>query len=197
MKNVFIRITAAFAALSTVSTAAYAEESIKVSFDIPAEKINVGTELHSPDDIVTFIVETGFTPAAETAAEQLESARMKGMSLTIDDIDTTEVSEDVKARNEELLQTAAEELSADTSDSYIYTELFSGFTITTRYGDIDKLRNMEGVSAVYEDIIFEAGDPVGYGVDTSSAYMPRSSSEYTGKGTLVAVIDSGFELDHP
>ena len=197
MKNVVIRITAAFAALSTASTAAYAEESIKVPFDIPAEEINVGTELHSPDDIVTFIVETGFTPAAEAAAEQLASARMKGMSLTLDDIDTTEVSEDVKARNEELLQTAAEELSADTSDSYIYTELFSGFTITTRYGDIDKLRNMEGVSAVYEDIIFEAGDPVSYDVDTSSTGMPWGSSEYTGKGTLVAVIDSGFELDHP
>lgn len=52
-------------------------------------------------------METGFTPAAEAAAEQLASARMKGMSLTLDDIDTTEISEDVKARNEELLQTAA------------------------------------------------------------------------------------------
>ena len=146
------------------------------------------------DELVTFIVQTEYTPAAITRMEQEKSVVKRGPLKSMKSADP---STEVEKKNEAILENAARELEVDISDSIIYTEADSGFTITCRRGDMEKLLALDGVINVEEDGVFYAvpddEEPEGDEVLSSAA----TEAEYIGQGTLIAIIDSGFDLDHP
>lgn len=76
-----------------------------------------------------------------------------------------------------------------------YTHVFNGFSVKASYESIEKIKNIPGVKNVYisEDIKLEAH------LYDSVEMMKAVASEdiyYTGKGQLVAVIDTEFNLNH-
>lgn len=144
------------------------------------------------DELVTFIVETDGRPAAEYTA-----VKNSGRAFFSSRYDEDYISENLLAENTEIMETAAEALEeADTSASFVYTRLFSGFTITARRGDMDKLLETDGVVGVSED-----GELYAIEDDLTDGNAATAAAEtvdgYKGQGTAVAVIDSGFDLDHP
>ncbi|MGN1116050.1 MAG: S8 family serine peptidase [Candidatus Ornithomonoglobus sp.] len=175
MNRIFLRITTALTAAALILPAAAA--SAETNPDA------------AEDELITFIVETDFSPAAEYTA-----LINSGIALFAD-IDEDEIARSVTEQNSEILNTAAEELGADASESFVYSQLFSGFTITARRGDIDKLLSLDGVVNVSEDgLLYVIEDEPSDGADVMEI---QTNTAYSGKGTAIAIIDSGFELSHP
>ena len=145
------------------------------------------------DELVTFIVQTDYTPAAVVEAQARSAGQTKSNAYTKALIDKT--GQELEDINTEIRDRLAGELGVE-ADGIIYTQADSGFTITCRRGDMDRILDTEGVIAVYEDGYFTAV-PDDEQTDGEASAPAATTSEFLGQGTLIAIIDSGFEIDHP
>lgn len=156
-------------------------------YDIRNEMISyIG---HAPDDEVTFIVEVEGDPVL---------AGKEASAAGLDYIDTP----DGKEKEDVLLSAQASVLGAinnevvgDTKVEAVYTMLFNGFAIKASYGDMEEIKAIDGVKSVYvlpdiklEPHLSESVEMIG----------PVSDGDktYTGRGQLVAVIDTEFDTKH-
>lgn len=145
------------------------------------------------NELVTFIVQTDYTPAAVVEAQARSAGYAKSDAYTAVLIDKT--GRELEDKNTEIRDRLAQELGVE-ADGIIYTQADSGFTITCRRGDMAKLLAAEDVIAVYEDGYFMAV-PDDEQTNGEASAPAATTSEYLGQGTLIAVIDSGFEIGHP
>ncbi len=85
--------------------------------------------------------------------------------------------------------------------------LFNGFFVKVRYGDLDDIRMLEGVDQAYESHVFAAPDPVAVGTSLGTGEYESHSYDmiglqeawnegWTGKGMVVAVLDTGLDLQY-
>jgi minor extracellular serine protease Vpr len=101
-------------------------------------------------------------------------------------------------------RTAATKVGAKYTVKYSYDKLFNGLSINASRADINKIKSLANVTAVWPVALIEA-PPKGSepspdlftalamtGADTAQTEM-----EYTGKGIKVAVMDTGIDIDHP
>ncbi len=151
------------------------------------QPINLG---YSDSDTVTFIVEVDGDPllASRGAAQ-----------MGVDYIHT----EDADKKESLLLRTQGDiidSIETDTNENVkleaVYTLLFNGFAIKASYGDMEKIKSIPNVKNVFiaEDIKLETHLTGSTSViDTQELY----NSGYTGKGQLIAIIDSEFDTTHP
>lgn len=93
----------------------------------------------------------------------------------------------------EALQDAAPELEV----AHEFTVFFSGVSVDVPYGDLEALRELDGVADVWVTTTYalptteEATADAYYAVAASAL-----ASDYTGQGTLIAVLDTGVNLNH-
>ena len=166
-----------FAMLCT-SAAAYA------AFD------GVGAAGFYGDGDVTFIVELEGGGVIERTAGGV-SARERSALSRVNSIQKTVVQEVCGIINGEVENT--------------YTHIMNGFSVRGNAGDMEKLKGIDGVKNVYISYprfeptaayaitgITAAEENRADGINTFSA----SDSEYTGKGTVIAVIDNEFDTAH-
>lgn len=86
---------------------------------------------------------------------------------------------------------------------YTFDTLVNGFSCDVAYGDLDALAKLPGVKSVHVANTYVPPDPAAPGI---VPYMSRSNvvtgndltiaAGYTGQGTVVAVLDSGVNLEH-
>ena len=79
----------------------------------------------------------------------------------------------------------------------------NAMSANVRYGDIEAIRQVEGVKEVHLVPVYELDDPI----ETSEPNTASSGSMvgshnvwlegYTGAGTRIAIIDTGLDADHP
>lgn len=85
--------------------------------------------------------------------------------------------------------------------------LFNGFFIKVKYGDLGAIREIEGVAQAYESHVFSAPDPVAVGTQLQAGEYESHSYDmvglaqawaesWTGKGMVVAVLDTGLDLEY-
>ncbi len=166
-----------FAMLCT-SAAAYA------AFD------GVGVVGFYGDGDVTFIVELEGGGVIERTAGGV-SARERSALSRVNSIRKTVVQEVCGIINGEVENT--------------YTHIMNGFSVRGNAGDMEKLKGIDGVKNVYISYprfeptaayaitgITAAEENRADGINTFSA----SDREYTGKGTVIAVIDNEFDTAH-
>ncbi len=84
---------------------------------------------------------------------------------------------------------------------YTYTHIFSGFSATVKKGDIDKIRSTDGVAGICDTSEYRRVPSVASsGNQISSGAMigldEARALGYDGAGTAVAIIDSGFDVNH-
>ena len=84
---------------------------------------------------------------------------------------------------------------------YIYTEVFYGFSVTVSSSYLNDIKKSEGVKNVYiakEYTIPEIipSDDTFYNKTKNNINLFSTDNSYNGKGTIVAVIDSEFRLNH-
>lgn len=88
-----------------------------------------------------------------------------------------------------------------------YTTLLNGISVTTTYGNLNKIKKISGVkNVVLSDTYNQAQTTKVNGSDSSAVtnvvdvyetgIFNSSSVEYNGEGTAVAVLDSGFDCSH-
>ncbi len=158
---------------------------------------NDAAKVYQPDDIVTFIVETGRKPqlsvysvgeiSAQTASVQSYQAEQQ-----------TEIAA-VQSQVQKLLgQQEGFEMG------YTYTIATTGFSVTTAYGNMQTIEELAGVVHVYVAPSFslpengrESVKPYTNNASTMIGAHVLNASGYTGKGMRVAILDTGIKVDHP
>ncbi|HKH48588.1 MAG TPA: S8 family serine peptidase [Thermoanaerobaculia bacterium] len=90
---------------------------------------------------------------------------------------------------------------------YTYDTLFNGFSVEVGGAGLAKLAKMPNVKAVYPVFAAELPEPVGNGAGeeidlvTSLAMVQGDTAQsglgLTGQGVLVAIMDTGIDIDHP
>ncbi len=113
-----------------------------------------------------------------------------------------------------LAKTLLQEKLVETVDGN-YTVLLNGLYATTTYGKIDQIRQLDGVKNAYVSTIYQVADTKVTTTDTSTRNSSTDSNvtfnytdidpttgiynndtDYDGSGTIVAVLDSGFDYTH-
>ena len=126
-----------------------------------------------------------------TSLEFLREAAESGISLM-----STDDEQQAAARS------IAAETGVDMDVKYTYDLAFNGIAAEVNYLDMDAIAQADGVASVYIDPVYEA---VPTDADEVSPNMSGSnettgvnvvSSQYKGQGTVIAVIDTGLDMDH-
>ena len=87
-----------------------------------------------------------------------------------------------------------------TATKYHYTSILDGFSATTTYENLSKLLNHDGV---YRVIISDTYNPQVQAVENkvnvcdTGIFNSDNDGDYTGKGTIVAILDTGCDYAHP
>ncbi len=85
---------------------------------------------------------------------------------------------------------------------YTYTIASTGFSVTTAYGNREKLAAMEGVERVYVAPVYslpqdQGAQPYTNNASTMIGADVLNATGFTGKGMRIAILDTGIKLDHP
>lgn len=102
-----------------------------------------------------------------------------------------------KSIQEEIIST----INSNAIFKFNYTNTINGFAATVSRKDISKIKALPGVKAVYMDLIYEIpeneADPrLQTSADMIGATNVWGLENYKGEGTVVAVIDTGVDVNH-
>lgn len=92
-----------------------------------------------------------------------------------------------------------EKSSMDIQVEYEYSAILNGISVEAKYKDLEKIRKMFGVKNAYISKKYDKIEPVSYQPyvsDSTSTDECNSYSSYSGKGTMIAILDDGMELTH-
>ncbi len=104
-------------------------------------------------------------------------------------------TETLEEDHEDLLETM-EDVAPTLEVAHEFTVFFSGVSVDVPYGDLDALSQLEGVAEVWVATTYQIPTTEETSADELYAAASALSSEYTGQGTLIAVLDSGANLSH-
>ena len=109
----------------------------------------------------------------------------------------------VKAEKD-AFRSAASKAGVRLQERYSYDTLFNGLSIHASRGDVQKIKALPGVTAVWPVAIVDAppkgGEPAPdlfTAIDMTGATIAQNELGYDGKGIKVAVMDTGIDVDHP
>ncbi len=166
------------------ATAGRGLEKFPKSYDLP--KIDPG---YDDDDIVRVVVVLEGTPTADFARAGATISAAGGSATA------------------NIAKLQAEHTAARTAMRGIikrevreFTTLLDGFSCDVAYGDIEKLEALENVKGVFVASEYSlprySASPLMDSANTMTGNAAAFASGYTGKGTVVAIIDTGLNVDH-
>ena len=163
--------------------------SIMMSSQVGAQFSSDSFQPYDSEEMVTFIVEMEgkpVLPELELSAESIDSARNRNAQTY-----RNALLRSHKAATDAI----SRELSDNIKPKYTYTELFNGFAIEAKYGDLETIRNTEGVKNVYVSTRRKADFRMS-NASSMTHSLPSETSGYTGSGQVIAIIDSEFDVKH-
>lgn len=147
--------------------------------------------MYEPTDRVNAIVMLG----KESILSLAQKAGMSAAEYAASDAGKAKIAEMTAAQDEAIRQ-----LGSDISDvKHRYTTLFSGFSCSTEYQNLAKIESMfKGSTALIgERYIPDAQQATDNALNAYGTGIYNSSGTgYTGKGMLVAVLDTGLDYNH-
>ena len=165
-----------------------------------------GLTQYQPDDLVTVIVETEDVSVLDLCLDRAVYSRETanvGQILQTNSEDMAETQQLLQESQLAVKEQIAKSCSdADFSKSESYTVLLNAFTVTVPYGELRAIQQLQGVKNAFVSGSFSAPDLIP-GVGTYTAYssnmigLPAAAAQgYTGKGTVIAILDTGIQYDH-
>ena len=161
-----------------------------------------GVSKYDPDEVVNVIVQLEAPALLDGDFRQMLYSN-DGEEETIDTRTLALAQEAVQEMQQEV-KTEVAALSADVNlkDSESFSLLINAFTVKVPYGEIARIRGLDGVKNAFVEGYFTV--PVtqpGYELytDYSSGMIGLNETELlglTGSGTLIAVLDTGIDYDH-
>lgn len=145
------------------------------------EAVETTTNEVSPTDIVTIMVELDAVPTVDLYKDvNTKSASDYRVELLASH----------KVAAEELASTLGVEVKIDSQ----YSVIFNGFTFTGEYRLVALINEMPGMSA-FVPCTWES--PNLYNSTSMVNAIEAWDLDYSGEGTIVAIIDTGLKVDHP
>lgn len=77
---------------------------------------------------------------------------------------------------------------------HTYTNVENGFAVTVPYGKLDEIRALDGVAAAYAAPVFKVAPD--QDVKLTELGDLENSSGYQGEGMVIAILDTGLEINH-
>ena len=171
---------------------------------------------HQPDDMVTILVELERAPVLEGfAAKKTASTSSAGAEIAAylaggraekQDAairrDQKKVFAEIQAAQPAALQEEGTCTACAPELMEQWTVLFNGMAVRAPYGMLDTIRNLKGVKSAHVQHVYSqpASPATNAGVAGYSYDMVRLqevwNKGYTGKGMLVAVVDSGLDMEY-
>ncbi len=141
------------------------------------------------------LLEQGYTPNQITAFGEQVAADMEKLEI---------VQAHVAAKIEQIVVDSGLALRTE-GVNYNYTVAMNGLAITVPYGTLEAIRQIDGVleAVVCTEYYAPEGHESSYSPSmyaTSETFGTAQTWEelgYTGTGMVIAVIDTGLDLDHP
>lgn len=167
----------------------------------PKTDANIPT-YYDGDDLVTVMVEMTASPLLEgiTSAAQREKL--------IETIDSNEAYKAMQKAHTALKERIEQAVSyVDFSSFYQYFFVMNGISLTLPYGKIPELEKLAGVKSVHVSATYAAPEapqtvlPLDFPAarhdgDAFSGIRDLHNAGYTGAGSVIAVLDTGFQVDH-
>lgn len=171
-----------------------------------------GTPIYGENDMVTVIVELDDASVmdfydVETYGLEEDKTVGEAVSEFLSSEEVQEISDEMKENQnevisdiEELVEDAVVEINAQ------WTIVTNGFSVSVPYGKLGEIRKMEGVKRAYVEHVYERPETVENSVEIDENKLLQTYSYdmvnvkeawdagYTGKGMLVAVLDSGIDI---
>ena len=177
----------------------------------PSKNAGKDTELHryADDELVTVIVQLEEPSLLERSNNRNLSSVPGGtagenVSAYLNDRESKAVSRAMlKQQNSVLTQMKRIQPSGSVEVVAQWTGVANAMAIRIPYGQMDAIRGLSNVKQVYVEHVYDLPETMNMGQDQSSIYgysydMVELSQAweagYTGKGMLVAVIDSGLDI---
>ena len=171
---------------------------------------------HQPDDMVTILVELERAPVLEGfAAKKTASTSSAGAEIAAylaggraekQDAairrDQKKVFAEIQAAQPAALQEEGTCTACAPELMEQWTVLFNGMAVRAPYGMLDTIRNLKGVKSAHVQHVYSqpASPATNAGVAGYSYDMVHLqevwNKGYTGKGMLVAVVDSGLDMEY-
>ena len=156
--------------------------------EIPINKQN---NVYDENEIVTLIVELETAPLAQS----------KDTRSSVNEEMLIKEHEEVRS---DIQQVIAPKLRSSLTSEYDYTKVFNGFTLETEYGNVAKIKAIDGVKNVYVSQTRKLVEPVENTQEipeyNSYVNMVNAPSLWAkgikGQGKKIAIIDDGLDLKH-
>lgn len=162
---------------------------------------------YSEDELVTVIVEMDAAPVldyfgASAYAVNADAEAGAAVSEFLVSEEAAEIAEEITEQQNEVL----EQLTAEVSDAEVvdqWNSVTNAVAVKVPYGQLAKIQKLNGVRRAYVEHVFdrpeepittEAGEVAGYSYDMVGIQEVWGSG-YTGKGMLVAILDTGLDMN--
>ncbi len=148
---------------------------------------------------VTLIVEL-----SGDAVLEAEQAAEMGIKLFSETDEAQELENRIKSEQAQVMSDIEAEVDAAAEIGFTYTHVLNGFSIEAYESDIEKIKSLPDVENVYisqEYELYEGTDAESGGMYLDSG-CEMMNTDYmhdngiTGEGMVIAVIDSGFDVNH-
>lgn len=168
-------------------------DSATNALDLMSEEISTNKvgklKEHDKHEVVTLIVELETAPVAMQSSKARSAISQAVLKKGL-------LAEHDAIRNEIRKEIGSKQRSATIVSEYDYTTVFNGFTLETTFDNLEKIANVDGVKRVFVSEEQQLVEPT---MKSSSEMVGANTawaSEFTGKGTKVAVLDTGLDLKH-
>lgn len=142
-------------------------------------KVSTSTQTINPDDNVRVIVEVTGKPVSEITS---------GKSISISQKTTLE------AQVDKTQKPVKDEVQKFGNIRHTYKNLFNGFSAVVKYKDIDTIREMSGVQNVSVATLYTPD--INNATSLTNVPAVWNDLNYKGEGTVVAVVDTGIDVNH-
>lgn len=169
----------------SLKTITNADLSVSVADLTEKAQKDLQVSKYAADDVVTAIVVMEGDAAIDVAANGTTKA----------------IAQEAKvAKQHNALKNAMKNAGINFNVQYEYGALLNGFAGTVAYGDLAKIENMDGVSSVhiantYDAPVVPAEEKNANANEMNGAAVLQEAG-FNGKGTIVAVLDTGTRTTH-
>lgn len=155
------------------------------------EKSSTAESMYSADDKVNIIVELDSAcllsqrgeNSYQTTKRYLSSKAARSKEDSIDKF---------RDRVEKNIKKAGIKLKVESE----YSAVISGFSAVAKFSDLDKIKEIKGVKSVFIAQTYRRAKPMLTNSTKTIGATFAQETGYTGKGTSVAILDSGLDVDH-
>lgn len=185
------------------------KSDMKISQDdmlsrIKAERL-IENNGYSADDEITAIIRLEEESLAETYASEGLDRTYDSLAEYANSAKGRAQARRIEARQNELVRSYAAE-GLITGVEYHYSTIVNAVAVTAKYGNFDTLGSASYVQGAYLSDTFNRPQATSGGTDASAivndvnvyetGIFDSSNVPYTGAGTAVAILDSGFDCSH-